>query len=73
MANMKVVLEIDVESKNPLDAAKEIRSWLRGEEGFQFYVQNEETGEIFSVDLDEEDEDAVLPVKEYVPLIEKKL
>jgi hypothetical protein len=69
MATFKVVFEIEVESRSPLTAAYQVQEWLRRND-WQFYVQNAETLEIFSVDLLEEDEDAVLPVKEYTPIIE---
>jgi len=51
-----------------LEDAKMAQEWLRKDD-WQFYVQNDETKEIFSVDLTEEDEDAVLPVDEYYPQI----
>jgi len=68
----RVVLEIVVEAKNPLEAAKTLESWIKDGDKFQYYVQNDETNEIVSVDLNEDDEDAVLPVHEYEPMIEKK-
>ena len=72
MVTFKVVFEIEVESSSPLTAAYQVQEWLRRND-WQFYVQNAETLEIFSVDLLEEDEDAVLPVKEYTPIIENTL
>jgi hypothetical protein len=57
-----------VDGKNPLAVAKEVVKWLKdeedGAENMTFDVVNEVTGEKFTVDLAEEDEDAVLPVKE---------
>lgn len=57
-----------LDAKNPLEAAKKIVEWLKdendGAENMTFDVKNETTGEAFTVDLAEEDEDAVLPVKE---------
>ena len=70
MANFKVVWEIELEAKNPLEAAKKAQKWLRKDD-WQYYVQNDETKEISSVDLVEEDEDAVLPVEKYEPIIEQ--
>jgi hypothetical protein len=70
MANFKVVFEIEVDANNPLAAAKEAQKWLRNDD-WQYYVQNCKTHEVFSVDLQEEDEDAVLPVKEYHPIIKE--
>ena len=54
-----------VASENPLEAAKQIVEWLKdaedGAENMTFDVVNETTKEAFTVDLAEEDEDAVLP------------
>jgi hypothetical protein len=67
----KVSLEITLDAETPLEAAKTLLSWIKeGDTNFQYYVQAEDEKEIYSVDLDEEDEDAVLPVKEYLPLID---
>lgn len=70
MTNFKIALEIEIEAETALEAAKILHSWEQdpGNE-WQYYVQNTETDEIFSVDLSEEDEDAVLPVMTYSPLI----
>lgn len=68
MANFKVVWEIDIEASNPLEAAKTAQNWMRKDD-WQFYVQNDSTKEIYSVDLQEEDSDAVLPVNQYIPEI----
>ncbi len=57
-----------VDAKNPLEAAKQIVKWLKdqedGAENMTYDVINESTDEKFTVDLAEDDEDAVLPVKE---------
>jgi hypothetical protein len=71
MATFKIVWEIELEAANPLEAAKEAQRWIAGND-WQYYVQNDETKEIFSVDLGEEDQDAVLPTENYEPLIENK-
>ncbi len=72
MATFKVVFEITVEAKNPLEAAKEIQSWLdAGDHKWQFYVQKEGQKKVFSVDLDEDDSAAVLPVTEYSSMIQQ--
>jgi hypothetical protein len=70
----KVVWEIgDVIATTPLQAAKTAQDWLR-KDNWQYYIQDVKTKEIFSVDLDEEDEDAVLPITgEYLPEIMPKL
>lgn len=68
MTKFKISLEIELESDSPLNAAKEFQGWLRKDD-WQYYVQNESTKEIFSIDLQEEDENAVLPVTNYEPII----
>lgn len=54
-------------AKNPLEAAKQIVKWLKdqedGAENMTYDVVNEATEEAFTVDLAEDDEDAVLPNK----------
>lgn len=73
MAEYKVVFEIQLDAKNPLDAAKKAQDLVKEiGENFQWYVQKDGEKELFSVDLNENDEDAVLPVKEYVPLIDNE-
>ena len=70
MALYKVVWEIEIDADTPLAAAKEAQKWLQDKQSdWQFYVQEDGTHELFSVDLQEEDEDAVLPVDEYEPMI----
>ena len=68
MATYKIAWEIELEAESPLEAAKEAQKWLRKDD-WMFYVQNSETNEIVSVDLQELDEDAVLPVDVYTPII----
>jgi hypothetical protein len=65
MATFKIIWNIEsIDSENPLEAAKEMQNWLQDKTtNWQFYVQNEETGEIFSVDLEEENNDAVIKVE----------
>ena len=74
-------VEIELDADCPLEAAKTALKWLReGDDCSQFYVQaeatkvDEETGlvineTLYSVDLSEDDEHAVLPVMNYKPLI----
>ena len=51
----------DVIAENPLEAAKIILSWIKdGAEDMTYDVKDETTEESFTVDLSEEDEDAVL-------------
>ena len=71
MARHKVVFEIEVEAENPLEAAKEIQSWLdEGDQKWQFYVQPcDKSEDVFSIDLQEDDEDAVQELDNYIPMI----
>jgi hypothetical protein len=71
MANFRVTFEIEVEASCPLVAAMEVQRWLRKDD-WQFYVQNSEDKKIYSVDLDEHDDDAVIEVEYYNPIITKK-
>lgn len=61
----KVTLTFEsIYAENPLQAAKMIAEWCRESANeMTFDVINEETEEAFTVDLAEEDEDAVLPNK----------
>lgn len=71
MAEFKVSLEIQLSAENPLEAAKTARQWCI-EDPMIFVTQNQETNEIHTVDLNEEDEAAVLPTTEYQPFITPK-
>jgi hypothetical protein len=51
-----------VEAKDPLSATKKIIEWLNNVNSMIFDVEDELTGEKFTVDLSEDDQDAVLPV-----------
>lgn len=60
MPTFTVTYENELYSANdPLEAAKDVRNDIINGEALMFTVVNETTGEKFSVDLDEEDEDAV--------------
>jgi len=73
MKNYKVVYEIEIEAESPLEAAKQVAEWLKeNDTSSMFYVQGEDETKVFSIDLQEEDEDAVLPVHCYHPLISSK-
>lgn len=51
-----------VDAETPLEAAKEIAKWLLVDaDTFVYDVMDEETQNNVTVDLSEEDEDAVLP------------
>jgi hypothetical protein len=55
-------LQLSVQAENPLEAAKEANRLAFNEgDTFIYDVEDEETGEKFTVDLSENDEDAVLP------------
>jgi hypothetical protein len=70
MKMYKVVFEIEILADNPIDAVTEVASWLKDENNeFAFTVQDDETKEIFSIDLAEEDDDRVLQMEKYEPLI----
>ena len=61
-----IVLRFEVvEAENPLDATKQVHEWIKdGADRMIYEVEDEQTQEKFSVDLAEEDEDAVLPNNE---------
>ncbi|MCJ7695352.1 MAG: hypothetical protein MUO40_07970 [Anaerolineaceae bacterium] len=70
MNHYKVVLEIEVNAESPLEAAKTLAGWCKTSgDGFIYIVQDDETDQIVSVDLSEEDGEAVLPGHDYKPLI----
>ena len=61
----EVTLRFQVmEATDPLDAAKKALGWILDQDGgaedMCYEVKDEETGQEFSVDLSEDDEDAVL-------------
>jgi len=74
MATFNVVFEIEIEANTPLEAAKKVQDWLQNKkDNWQYYVQESDrkNAEILSIDLSEDDEDAVLPADNYEPLIKK--
>ncbi len=63
MATYNVVIEIEVDADSPFDAAKLGEYWIKSEKRYaQTYVKNIKTGDLFSVDLSEKKENAVLPI-----------
>lgn len=65
-----VILEFDNEADSPLEAAKQAQESARDMDVSWIYmVQDDDTKEVFSVDLAEDDKDAVLSMKDYTPLI----
>ena len=72
MSMHKVVMEIEVEATNPLEAALEVNKIMKDSDTSpQFYVQSED-GLMYSVDLAKESKDAVLSIMFYDPLIVPK-
>ena len=54
-------VEIQLNADSPLEASKKFAEWLRDDaDGMVYDVIDEETKEKFTVDLSEEDENAVL-------------
>lgn len=71
MSEFKVSWEIDIEANSPLEAANFAQEMLDESSKWQFFVQNEETKEIFTVDH-WTDKFSVLPVTNYTPFIVQK-
>lgn len=72
MALYKVVFEIQVSAESPLEAAKTVQDWIKEPgDSWAFIVQRDDENQnpIYSVDLNEYDEDAVLEIKDHRPLI----
>lgn len=70
--NLKVEWENEFQSSSPLDAAKEAAKDIAEGLTTMFTVTDMETNEQFSVDLNEEDEDAVVPIKSDAPKEDSK-
>jgi len=67
-----IALEINICAKSPIEAARLLEGWLRDRSpnNWHFYVQDDNTRDVYSVDLAEEDEDhIVIDVDEYYPII----
>ena len=70
MKTFNLSIEIQIEANSPLEAAKKLEAMLQDDPTeLQYYVQEEDVPQVYSVDLAEEDEDAVLPVESYLPII----
>jgi len=70
MATKKVVFEIEVDAETSLEAAKTVQDWLQDpSDNWQFYVMDEDTMQVDSVDLEEDDSVAVIENVQYLPLI----
>lgn len=65
-----VVMETTVDAESPLEAAQITQQWLQEiGSNWTYYVQGED-GDVFSIDLAEEDaESVVCKVDNYIPLI----
>jgi hypothetical protein len=63
----------DIDAKNPLEATKKILKWLSEADAMVYDVTNELTQEKFTVDLSEDDADAVLPNNDNPMFIKNKL
>jgi hypothetical protein len=63
----------DIVAKNPLEAVNTIIEWLEDARTMIYDVTNELTGEKFTVDMAEDEENAVLPNNENPELIKKNL
>jgi hypothetical protein len=63
----------DIEAENPLEATKKVLDWLDGASEMIYEVKDELTNEEFTVDLSEDDADAVLPNNDNPTFIKNKL
>ena len=69
MKHYNIVLELNLSAENPLEAAKQAEKLCKSDTRFTYVIQDDETEELSTVDLTESDEDAVLPLDIYDPLI----
>jgi hypothetical protein len=73
MAQFSITWENEgVEAENPFEAAKEALEQIKCGYATVFTVLNEQTGEMHSVDLEEDEENAVFIMKNYVSVFERK-
>lgn len=73
MSTYSIVWETEgIEAENPFEAAKEALDQIKSGYAIVFTILNEQTGEMHSVDLIEEEEnDAVYEMKDYVSVFER--
>jgi len=65
-----VALEINICAPSPIEAARKLQEWMRDTEiDWHFFVQDDLTNKIYSVDLSEEDDDIVIEADGYIPVI----
>ena len=70
MKTYNISIEITLDAINPLEAAKQLQNWIKeNETNWQFYVQEDGSKDIYSIDLEEPDEAAVLIANGYIPII----
>ena len=72
-ANYRVVLEIEVLAVSPIEAAKEVQTWLdKGDTKWCFFVQKDDqhNDDIFNIDLSEDSDSMVIEAYDYIPMIE---
>ena len=70
MKSYRIIWEIEcVDANTPREAAEIAKDCMYNGTAQCFYVQDEKTDELFSVDLLETDDCQVLPVSNYKPVI----
>jgi hypothetical protein len=72
MAEKRVIYEIEVDADTNIEAAKTVQDWLQDPSlNWQFYVQDVETKEIVSIELNKDESHMEVPANDYTPMIEK--
>lgn len=72
MSTYSIVWETEgIEAENPIDAAQIAFDQIQEGYATQFYILNEQTGEMHSVDLSENEEDALSKIRGYVSAFER--
>lgn len=70
MSTYKVILELELESESPLEAAELAQEWIQDKDSlWTFYVQGYKDDTVYSIDLAEEIDYQVQCDVEYIPLI----
>lgn len=69
MKEFKIILEVRLDADTPVEAATLVEEWIKDDARFSYIVQDDETKEIFQVDLAADVDHEVSPMKEYKPLI----
>ena len=68
MESFRVSLEVTVQADNHMAAAEELESCIKAGDRFVYYVQGY-SDVVYSVDLEESSENAILVVNDYSPII----